>query len=70
MEWIETNPLPMVCQECQQQEEIDDCGSCEYAGERWFLSRNDRLLLEKKAAENAIRHFQRRIAAIDKELSD
>ena len=37
MEWIETNPLPMVCQECQQQEEIDDCGSCEYAGERWFL---------------------------------
>lgn len=70
MEWIEVSPLPIVCQECQEQEEIGDCGSCENAAERWVLSKRDRLLLEKKAAENAIRHFQRRIAAIDKELSN
>lgn len=43
-----------------------DCGSCENAGERWYLSRRDELILQRKAAEKAIERFQRKIAAIDK----
>lgn len=87
LEWIEANPLPAVCQKCEEQyklyEAADeaeklrmeteqgfffDCGSCEHGGERFYLSRKDELLLHKKAALKAIERFQRKIAAIDKEL--
>ena len=64
LEWIEANPLPLVCQKCEEQQqryfaadeaeklrmeqEEDfncDCGSCEHAGERWYLSRKDGSIL-------------------------
>lgn len=88
IEYIEANPLPLVCQECEEKQRLYnaadeaekirmeteedfncDCGSCEHAGERWYLSRRDELILQRKAAEKAIERFQRKIAAIDKELS-
>lgn len=46
-----------------------DCGSCDYAGERWQLSRRDELTLLKKGKLKAIERLQREIAAIDKELA-
>lgn len=88
LEWIEANPLPLVCQKCEEQQqryfaadeaeklrmeqEEDfscDCGSCEHGGERFYLSRKDELTLQRKAAEKGIERLQRKIAAIDKELS-
>ena len=87
IEYNEANPLPLVCQECEEKQRIYnaaaeaeklkmeeegfsfDCGSCDYAGERWYLSRKDELILQRKAAEKAIERFQRKIAAIDKELA-
>ena len=45
-----------------------DCGSCDYALDRFYLSREDELRLRKKGLEKAIERLQRQIAEIDKEL--
>ena len=45
-----------------------DCGSCDYALDRFYLSREDELRLKKKGLEKAIERLQRQIAAIDEEL--
>ena len=37
MDWIEADPLPEVCQNCQEEE----CYNCDYAGARWYLSPED-----------------------------
>lgn len=63
MEWIEANPLPQRCQECQE-----DCYNCDYAGERWYLSKADELRSRKQMMLRAIERYQRKIAEIDKEL--
>lgn len=87
IEYIEVNPLPQVCQECEEQQKryfaADpeeqlrmeregfncDCGSCENAGYRWILSREDELWLMRKAKIKAIQRLQSELAKIDTELS-
>lgn len=64
MEWIEANPLPAVCQNCQEEE----CYNCDYAGERWTLSQADELRVRRKGLLKAIERLQRQIKAIDAEL--
>lgn len=64
MEWIEADPIPTVCQDCQE----EDCYNCDTAGERWQLSRNDELKLRRKQLVKAINRLQCEIDAIDMEL--
>ena len=45
-----------------------DCSSCDYALDRFYLSREDELRLRKKGLQKAIERLQRQIAEIDKEL--
>ena len=45
-----------------------DCGSCDYALDRFYLSREDELRLRKKGLQKAIERLQRQIIEIDKEL--
>ena len=64
MEWIEADPLPAVCQNCQEKE----CYNCDYAGERWTLSQADELRVRRKGLLKAIERLQRQVKAIDAEL--
>ena len=64
MEWIEADPIPTVCQDCQE----EDCYNCDTAGERWRLSQVDELKVRRKRLVNAIERLQRKIDAIDTEL--
>ena len=43
IEYIEADPIPEVCNGCN-----DDCGSCENAGLRWYLSKKDELIISRK----------------------
>ena len=45
-----------------------DCGSCDYALDRFYLSREDELRVKKKGLQKAIERLQRQIAEIDREL--
>lgn len=64
MEWIEADPLPAVCQNCQEEEYYN----CDYAGERWTLSQADELRVRRKGLLKAIERLQRQVKAIDAEL--
>ena len=64
MEWIEADPLPAVCQNCQEEERYN----CDYAGERWTLSQADELRVRRKGLLKAIERLQRQVKAIDAEL--
>lgn len=64
MEWIEANPLPPACQNCQEEE----CYNCDYAGERWVLSKEDELRLQKVSLLKAIDRLQQQVKKIDEEL--
>ena len=45
-----------------------DCGSCDYALDRFYLSRADELRIKKKGLQKAIERMQRQITEIDLEL--
>ena len=64
MEWIEANPLPPECVDCKE----EDCYNCDYAGERWTLSKADELRVRRKGLLKAIERLQRQVKAIDAEL--
>lgn len=64
MEWIEKNLLPPECVNCQEEEYYN----CDYAGERWTLSRADELRVRRKGLLKAIERLQRQVKAIDAEL--
>lgn len=64
MEWIEANPIPQACMDCQE----EDCYNCDTAGERWKLSREDELKVQRKQLVKAKERLQRKIDAIDMEL--
>lgn len=64
MEWIEKDPLPPECLICQEEE----CYNCDYAGERWTLTRADELRLRRKDLLKAIERLERQVKAIDAEL--
>ena len=61
MEWVEADPIPKACMNCQE----EDCYNCDAAGERWQLSRNDELKLRRKQLVKAINRLQHEIDAID-----
>lgn len=64
LEYIEANPLPLACQNCQEEE----CYNCDHAGERWTLSKADELRVRRKGLLKAIDRLQRQVKAIDAEL--
>lgn len=61
MEWIEVDPIPTACQDCQE----EDCYNCDSAGERWKLSHEDELKVQRKQLVKAIERLQHEIDAID-----
>ena len=64
MEWIEANPLPQECLNCQE----EDCYECDTAGKRWYLSKADELRIQRKGLIKAIERLERQIHEIDAEL--
>ena len=64
MEWIEKDPLPPECVNCYE----EDCYNCDFAGERWTLSRADELRVRRKGLLKAIERLERQVRAIDAEL--
>lgn len=44
MIWHEADPLPENCLKCED----EDCYSCDYAGERWYLSQEDEMQLNSR----------------------
>ena len=64
MEWMVAVPLPVECQNCQE----EDCYNCDTAGKRWYLPREEELRLRRKGLVKAIERLQRQIQEIDREL--
>lgn len=64
MEWLEANPLPIECENCEE----EDCYNCDYAGKRWYLSEEDELKVRRKGLVKAVERLQRQIKEIDKKL--
>lgn len=64
MEWIEANPLPEACRNCQE----EDCYNCDTAGERWTLPQAEELRIRRKGIVRAIERLERQLKAIDTEL--
>lgn len=64
MEWIEADPLPAECVNCQE----EDCYCCDTAGKRWYLSQADELRVRRKMLVKAIERLERQVKAIDAEL--
>ena len=64
MEWLEANPLPVECENCQE----EDCYNCDLAGKRWYLSEEDELRVRRKGLLKAVERLQRQIKEIDRKL--
>ena len=64
MNWIESDTIPAACRDCTE----EDCYNCDTAGERWKLSHEDELKVQRKQLVKAIERLQRKIDAIDMEL--
>ena len=64
MEWLEANPLPVECENCQE----EDCYNCDHAGKRWYLSEEDELRVRRKGLLKAVERLQRQIKEIDRKL--
>lgn len=65
MEWLEADPLPTECQNCRE-----DCYNCDYAGERWYLSKADDLRIKRKSLAKAIARLQKQVQEIDDMLME
>ena len=63
MVYIEANPLPPECENCNE-----DCYECDTAGKRWYLSKADELRIRRKGLIKAIERLERQIHEIDAEL--
>ena len=55
MEWIEANPLPQVCLNCQEEE----CYNCDFALLRWHLLEEDEAACLQKMEERARQRLER-----------
>lgn len=64
MKWLEANPLPAQCHDCQE----EDCCNCDCAGKRWYLSQEDGLRIRRKGLIKAIERLQRQVQDIDRQL--
>ena len=69
LELIEKDPLPQICQECEAAGGAD-CGSCDTAGDRWSLPREEELWLKRKLKIKAIQRLQSELSMIDTELAE
>lgn len=47
LEYYEVNPLPEVCIKCMEENVDEDCGSCDYALDRWHLTRESEIRLDE-----------------------
>ena len=65
MEWREMQPLPEICKECGE----EDCYNCDAAGQRWYLSREEELIVRRKMLVKAIERLQKQVVAIDEALN-
>ncbi len=64
MEWIESDPLPEACQDCQG----EACYNCDHAGACWYLTEVDRLKLCRKGLLRAVEGLQKQIAELDQQI--
>ena len=53
--WQEQGALPKVCRNCKK-----DCYNCDVAGERWKLTQQDELRIQRKMLEKAVARLQRK----------
>lgn len=65
MEWIEANPLPNECIECQE----EDCYNCDTAGKRWYLSKPNELWLKYKSIRKSIMRLEKQLEGVKAELA-
>ena len=63
IKYIEKEPLPTICNGCEE-----DCGSCDNAGLRFYLSEKDSLIMQRKAKAQAIKRLMRELETIDNRL--
>ena len=70
MEWIEANPLPQVCRDCEADGKEIDCGSCEYGGLRFYLSEADELKTTRKGLLRRIERDNARVKEIEARLKE
>ena len=75
MDVIEADPLPEVCEECEDRKKCLSkgepewcCDECDYALLRWPTPRAQELKELKALKEKAIDRLQRQIKDIDREL--
>ena len=64
MEWLEVDPIPEACMDCQE----EDCYNCDVAGERWQLSHEDALRVRRGQLVRSMERLQREIDSIDMAL--
>jgi chorismate mutase len=64
MELLEANPLPMECQNCNE----EDCYNCDNAGKRWYLPKEEELRIRRKGMIHSIERLQKKVEDIDREL--
>ena len=50
MRWIEADPIPEECKSCTE----EDCCTCDIAGMRWVLSKEDELQSSRMLMVRAI----------------
>lgn len=70
LEFIEANPLPQVCQECEAEQREWDCGSCEYGGLRFYLPEAEELKLSRKGLLRRIERDQAKVKEIEAKLDE
>ena len=58
MEYLERDPLPLICQECHEV----DCYECDYAMARWYLADEDEAVLIERLQEQR----RKRLAKMDR----
>ena len=64
VKWIEAENLPDACLNCKE----EDCYNCDWAGERWYLSQEEKLRVQRKGLIKKIEYLQRKIQCIDAQL--
>lgn len=70
MRFVEANPLPQICQECEAEKRELDCSSCEYAGYRFLTSELDELTAKKKLLLRRLSRDQERVREIEVRIAE
>lgn len=64
VEYIEVENLPQECNGCRE-----DCGNCDSAGLRWYLSEKDNLILQRKAKADHVKRLLRDLEKLDVKIA-